>query len=185
MKKFILVFLGLIFVPVQQYSQEINYLKIGIGVPQGKITLTDGKDFTFNNLQFDGKSIQFIDKSGNKILKEIGEVYKISKTSTSAGLGALSGGLCGLLVCLTAYADDLERQQDPWGGLPEDANFGPSTSEWIGITAAGTLTGLIIGALIHKEKILYSNNSAISFYPIINLNQNNNSFLFSLKIPLN
>jgi len=184
MKVFGLLILVMFFTVTNLYSQDINRIKDGQTIPKGNLTLKDGQIIKFTSLTLNGKRFIFSDKNGASIEKNISEVYNVTKRGSYAGYGALGGGLFGLLICLTISAEDIQSQQDAWGGLPEDVKVRPTTAGWLITTSASIGIGALVGACFSKKKVYYENNSVVTIFPSVSKVNGNYSPMLSLRISL-
>jgi len=184
MKAFGLLILIIFFAVKNLYSQDINRIKDGQTIPKGNLTLKDGQIIRFNSLILNGKRFIFSDKNGSSIEKDTSDVYNVKKRGSYAGYGALGGGLLGLLICLTISAEDIQSQQDAWGGLPEDIKVRPSATGWLITTSVSIGIGALLGACFSKNKVYYEKNSVVNIYPSVGKVNNNYSPLLTLKINL-
>ena len=172
------------FTATNSYSQDINRIKNGQTIPKGNLTLKNGQIMKFSSLTFDGKRFIFNDINGEKNEKNISDVYNVTKRGSFAGWGALGGGLFGLLICLSISAEDIQSQQDAWGGLPEDVKVRPSTAGWLITTSASIGVGALLGACFSNKKVYYENNSVVNIYPSVGKVNDNYSPMLTLKINL-
>lgn len=143
------------------FSQERNLLVNGKPITKGKITLGDGTSEKFRNLTFYNNQLQYTTLHGEVMEKSSSEVFKVTKSGTYAGYGALTGALSGLLACAQYSVEDTN-----YYGYGTTYKTEPLTSsQWVMITAVGAGIGGLIGMLFKKEKNVFQNTSAISFAP--------------------
>lgn len=166
MKKLTFLFVLFLLVSTNLFSQERNLLLNGKPISKGKITLGDGTSVKFRNLTFYNDQLHFTTVHGEAMEKSGSEVYKVTKSGTYAGYGALLGGLSGLLACLQYDVEDTK-----YYGIGYDQE--PLTSsQYVAVTAIGVGIGGVIGMLFKKEKTVFQNTSAISFSPSFCPNSN-------------
>lgn len=163
-KTFLLV--SVLLISIYAFSQERNLLINGLPISKGKITFGDGTSVKFRNLTFSNEQLHYTNIHGVVMEKSSSEVFKITKTSTYAGYGALSGGLSGLLACLQYSVED--NNFGYYGYYKEPL----TTSQYLIVTAIGAGIGGVIGMLFSKEKTVFQNSSAISFSPYFYPNSN-------------
>lgn len=172
---------------LRTFSQEINRLDNGLPVGKGKITLKDGKSVKFKNLTLQNGLIRYSDIKGGTIEKSSSEVFKITKTGTYAGWGALLGGLTGLVACLSATSgmDPNPYSYDPYHYSSPTSGVDLTAGQWIIITGGGAAFGGLIGLCFKREQTVFKNNAALSFYPSVNSTINGNYYpTLSLRINL-
>ncbi len=167
MKKITFLIVLFFLVSVNLFSQERNLLLNEKPINKGKITLGDGTSMKFRNLTFYNDQLHYTTMHGDVMEKSSSEVFKVTKSRTYAGYGALSGGLSGLLVCLQYSVEDTNY----YGyGYYTSEKEPLTSSEWIMVTAIGAGIGGIIGMLFKNDKTVFQNSSAISFVPSISPN---------------
>ncbi len=144
---------------------------------KGFIVKKDRKRFNGKSLVFDSQSLTFKDiKTANSVSLPLSEIeYVRVKTGNRVVEGALVGGGFFLLIALLAYA---KAEEDPY---TEVTNAG----QVIGImTAIGIGGGLVVGAMIKKEKTVYQKGKflvkAPDFKPV---KQNIEVSFISLRSP--
>jgi hypothetical protein len=177
MKKLFYLIVLFLFLGLGAFSQEINQLNNGTSVSRGKLTLKDGKVVGFKNLKLYNGLFTFSDGLGNIINQKSSDVYKVTKKGNYFLLGALSGGIGALIG----------SQQ----GINEAKTTGvKSTVDESSLTMTLTLGGVVVGGLIGlampREKLVFKNTSALSFYPSFNYTPDGKYYpTLSLKINLN
>ena len=155
MKKFFCIIILLITAGSVLFSQNINKLGSITYVRKGKIVLADGQSYSFRNLNVKDTSLNFSDTKGSAYNKNLNDVYKVTKIGTWAGYGAAMGALSGLLGSLMTERDVVT------GELPEAEGRG---GIYLMVTGGCTVLGGLIGLCFKKEKTIYLNLSATSFY---------------------
>lgn len=165
MKKSILL-ASILLISICSFAQERNLLVNGSPINKGKITFGDGTSVKFRNLIFSNERLRYTNIHGEVMEKSSSEVFKVTKTSSYAGYGALSGGLSGLMACLQYSVD--ENNYGYYGYKKEPL----TTSQYVMVTAIGAGIGGVIGMLFSKDKTVFQNSSAISFSPYFYPNSN-------------
>lgn len=163
MKKITFLFLLFFLISVQLFSQERNLLLNGKPIRKGKIILGDGTSVKFRNLTFYDDQLHYTNMHGEVMKRSSSEVFKVTKSRTYAGYGALSGGLSGLLACLQYSVEDTNSYGYGYTYYKEPL----TTSEWVMVTAIGAGIGGLVGMLFRNDKTVFQNSSAISFSPSI------------------
>ena len=177
MKKLFYLIVLFLFLGLGAFSQEINQLNNGTSISKGKITLKDGKIVSFKNLRLSNGTFTFSDTNGQIIEQKTSEVYKVTKTGNNALLGAVSGGLGALLGSMQGQSEANSM------GVKSS---GDNSSLTLGLTAGGFVVGGLIGLAWKREKLVFKNTSALSFYPTFNYTPDGKYYpTLSLKINLN
>lgn len=175
------LFIYLLFIGVNVYSQELNHLVNGSIIRKGRITLQDGKSQTFKNLKLSNDVISFSDHQGNLVNQKTSDVYKITKNGNYAAYGALLGGASCLVGALQGV-NDANTINSAYG--VKSSNDGSSLV--LVFTVGGIVVGGLIGMLITNEKTVYRNKKQLSFYPNLNYAPDGKCYpTLSFKININ
>jgi hypothetical protein len=165
----ILIFL--LFAGKCAYSQEINILEKYSPARKGKITLKDGTSSIYKFLIISNSTLTYKDQNGLEKKQQLADVYKITKSSTYLGEGALSGLLIGALACLKVERD---YQSELTAGYIEKTDG--RMSIYLGCCAVTTAIGGLVGLCIRREKTIYMDLGHTSFLPSVTTDCFNNKF---------
>jgi hypothetical protein len=121
---------------------------------RGKIIAKDQTRYEGRSLMFGPQSLTFVDsRTGQSVTLPRAEVEYVSRIGSHAKVGALGGGLLGLLAGLAAWA---EVEADPT--LETKDNVGPVIA---GVTLAGAGIGALVGFALKKETTVFQRNQFV------------------------
>ncbi len=177
MKKAFYLIVLFLFFGVRTSAQEVNQLNNGTSVSKGKITLKDGKVVAFKNLKLSNGLFSFSDGQENIINQKTSDVYKVTRKGSFVLLGALSGGVGAFIGSLQGL------NEAKTSGVTSNVD---ESSLTLTLTLGGVVVGGLIGLMMPREKLLFKNTSALSFYPSLNYTPDGKYYpTLALKINLN
>jgi len=160
---------------LEETNDIVNISRLNKGIPpfvnKGKIMFNDGTSYSFKKLHVVNDLVKFTNSKSEICKYKIDDVYKITEvTGNYAAKGAISYGLGGLLgsIAGTYSWDYLDEFKIPF---------------IVGATIICAVIGGATGAAKKKEKTIYKNSASLSFYPSINIYDDNRFIpMFTLNL---
>jgi hypothetical protein len=160
----------LMLLPAHCPSQNLTAGDTSV-IRKGIIRFKDGTSVYFRNLRCRNDSVLYFDQGIYLRESALSEINTISKRSSYAGLGALTGIPAGLLLG-AAVAKGIRNNTNFWvtvlslGTVTNVDTKKQETNGFIITTLLVTGIGILTGSLIKKEKVIFPKSIAsVSFQP--------------------
>jgi hypothetical protein len=143
-------------------------------IKKGDITLYDGNVIRFSDLRLSNDTVFFLSKKSSASSLALSEIKGITKTKSSPGIGALSGGIAGLFGGLLVSGivnprrTTVEWIDDQIDGEDDVQDIRKEDVPYMAIgTAAGAAIGTLVGLGIKKSTVVYFHNKTVDVLPVI------------------
>ena len=158
-KQFILLYGFLLLGIFDLQSQNLN---VGQAIKKGRLFTKDGIEKKFKSLTMQNDNVNvFFDKAAKSILLSEEEIIKIEEVAGNQAL--LWGGVLGASSLLGSIIGVAQAEA-------QYGDTGDNSGIIIGLTAAGTLVGALVGLNIKKYKTVYENPSYVQSSVRLKLN---------------
>ncbi len=171
MTRFALFLIFMLITSAVCAQNEVLFLPQKKTVKKGTLYYNNGDTLKFSTLNFKNDQVMFTDLNGSPASVPLTEIDQINGHINRIGMGALIGGVSGLLVGVLAGSIAYpERSFGEWliDELTGEDYEGTIRKEEIPIIVGCTLAGVGIGAWAgkgRKEKTVFKRNADIDVFP--------------------